>query len=518
MKNDGTETGTIISGPKKITHSMFARSNYIGCSTVVYKRDVYPDLQIPESIKKRNDYALWLMLSKKTDCYLLNECLTKYRKGSASISSGKKSNLVKYHYQVFREACGYSKPKALLFTLLNIGFYLIRYKKYRKNHVEAVKSDKRFENVYFVIITIILTTFVFAFGYSVNSIKGESTFLRATNFCKNEPNVQFKVTTSGGIDYDQSDKYMRDLYARKSYLNPNYIYNEKLKFEYKGNKHDVTLCTSPVYNDAEYTEYLSLPLYRNFSIRKGAQNGADYACYLPSSIADELVAELGLNNYDELFTEDIVFNLGTSKNKCTMSVNNIYLNNDTKYWNDNDIEFDYHKTFAKRTNNAIFAYCPNFFRTIKNGSLCFDTNTSYDHFKTITNKTLGFLEDESIKYEYKITRDDGQVFSYNLSKQELKTNFGDLNHIAIYVGIVVMILNYVFLMISKEFRHNMMKPSLIASGIVITGVLVGEILKTIFSTAEWTFMVFNYIGNGIAIMIALYLVLFGYFFMEETDD
>ena len=519
VKDDGSATGTVISGPKKITHKMFVRSNYIGCSTVVYKREIYPDLQIPETIKKRNDYALWLLLSKKADCYLLDECLVKYRKNSFSISSGHKSGLIKHHYQVFREVCGYSVLKAFVCTLLNICFYLLRRKKYWKNQEKSLKNTGKFEKGFFVVLTIILCAFVFAFGYSINGVKAEATYLNVTNFSKNNPNVQLTVSTSGGLDFDQCDKYMLEIYPKKKYLSPYYMFDGQPQFEYKGNKHDITLCTSPVYYDFAYTEYLALPLYKHDSaIKKGPLNGANFACYIPSSLADSLLDELNLSNYDELFAENVVFTVNEGINECTMSINNIYLNNETTHWNSTDIAYDFYKILGRRNPNAILSYCPSFFKKIGNGCLRFEMNTSYDHIKSITNSTLDFYEDPLTTVSYKITREDGKTMSYSFSKQDLYTDFGDFNHIIIYIGIGVLICNFVILMLSKSFRRHMMKPALITSGIVLFILFVGEILKTIFSTQAWPFLIFNYIGNGVSVVILIYILVLSYYFKEEKEN
>ena len=50
-----------------------------------------------EDIKKNNDYAMWLKVCKKADCYLLDESLAKYRRGrSGSISTHGYKTLIKW--------------------------------------------------------------------------------------------------------------------------------------------------------------------------------------------------------------------------------------------------------------------------------------------------------------------------------------------------------------------------------------------------------------------------------------
>ena len=132
IDENGNSLGRVIGAPKRITHKMFLRSAYAGCLTVIYKRDVYPDLSIPDDIKKRNDYALWIKLSTRVDCYCLDENLAKYRRRTQSISSGKKYKLIKYHKEMFMKVCGFSSFKAGWYSLLNILFLYIRKIRYSK--------------------------------------------------------------------------------------------------------------------------------------------------------------------------------------------------------------------------------------------------------------------------------------------------------------------------------------------------------------------------------------------------
>ena len=78
--------GKSVTGPKRISkHGMY---NYcwMGCLTVMYDADAVGLIQIPD-IKKNNDYAMWLKVCKKANCYLLDETLARYRKRSGSISN-----------------------------------------------------------------------------------------------------------------------------------------------------------------------------------------------------------------------------------------------------------------------------------------------------------------------------------------------------------------------------------------------------------------------------------------------
>lgn len=124
--------GKYVTCPPKITHKMFMRSCYIGCLTAMYRREVYENLQIPDTILKRNDYALWLKISENADCFCLNEYLAMYRKRENSISSVGKHKLFSHHIFLFRTLYGFSKTKSLFYAILNTIYYLFRKKKYIK--------------------------------------------------------------------------------------------------------------------------------------------------------------------------------------------------------------------------------------------------------------------------------------------------------------------------------------------------------------------------------------------------
>lgn len=96
-----------------------------GCLTVMYDAEKIHLVQ-KKDIKKNNDYALWLKVCKKADCYLLNEVLARYRKRSGSITNHSYKSLIKWHYRLFREAEEKSVASSLFLTARNIFFGVIK--------------------------------------------------------------------------------------------------------------------------------------------------------------------------------------------------------------------------------------------------------------------------------------------------------------------------------------------------------------------------------------------------------
>lgn len=120
INNEGKETGVKIYGPKHVTKfGMFAFC-WPGCLTVMFDREHYGLLQI-EDIKKNNDYAMWLKVIQKADCYFLDECLAKYRRGRAgSISTHGYTTMIKWHYKLWHEAMHMNPIASLFWTGMNL--------------------------------------------------------------------------------------------------------------------------------------------------------------------------------------------------------------------------------------------------------------------------------------------------------------------------------------------------------------------------------------------------------------
>ena len=121
--------GAYVSGPKRITKFGMHQYCWAGCLTVMYDRKVAGLVQI-QDIRKNNDYAMWIEVCKKADCYLLNEQLAKYRKRSGSISRHGIMTMIGWHYKLWHEAVGMNPVMAWVYTGMNLvcGFYKkIRY-------------------------------------------------------------------------------------------------------------------------------------------------------------------------------------------------------------------------------------------------------------------------------------------------------------------------------------------------------------------------------------------------------
>ena len=123
--------GIMVSGPEHINKTDMCRYCWPGCLTVMYDKEKVGLIQIPD-IRKNNDYAMWIMAIQKSDCYLLDECLGRYRKRGGSISNHSYTKLIKWHYKLWMLLLDGKTIKALHLTMLNLLFGAWKKVRYRK--------------------------------------------------------------------------------------------------------------------------------------------------------------------------------------------------------------------------------------------------------------------------------------------------------------------------------------------------------------------------------------------------
>lgn len=133
IDEQSNDRGVVVSGPRHVSKcGMFAYC-WPGCLTVMYDAEIVGLVQIAD-IKKNNDYAMWLRAINKADCYLVDEVLAKYRRGrQGSISTHGYSELVKWHYRLFRDAEKCSPIISAFYTMGNLFWGVVKKVKYIKH-------------------------------------------------------------------------------------------------------------------------------------------------------------------------------------------------------------------------------------------------------------------------------------------------------------------------------------------------------------------------------------------------
>lgn len=100
----GNELGKMIYPPQKTDYrKCILLSDPIGNLTVMYDQDALGKFTVPP-IRKRNDFALWLQILKKTDyCYGMADVLGSYRVGRRDSVSYNKIANTKFHWKLYHE-------------------------------------------------------------------------------------------------------------------------------------------------------------------------------------------------------------------------------------------------------------------------------------------------------------------------------------------------------------------------------------------------------------------------------
>ena len=121
--------GVRVTGPERITKKGMYNYCYPGCLTVMYDADYIGLVQIKD-IKKNNDYAMWLEICQKADCWLLDENLAMYRKRAGSISRNSIKNMIGWHYKLWNEAEGKNPVTSCWYTGWNLYHGFMKKKRY----------------------------------------------------------------------------------------------------------------------------------------------------------------------------------------------------------------------------------------------------------------------------------------------------------------------------------------------------------------------------------------------------
>lgn len=124
----GRELGVYVSGKERVGKFDMFSCCWPGCLSVMYDASKIGIIQIND-VKKNNDTAMWLKVIRKADCYLLKECLGKYRRRANSITPKPLWKRVWAHYPLFRVAEEMNPISATFWVVMNV--FGNAYKKYK---------------------------------------------------------------------------------------------------------------------------------------------------------------------------------------------------------------------------------------------------------------------------------------------------------------------------------------------------------------------------------------------------
>ena len=118
MNNESSNRGVVVGGKEHVTYQDMLRCCWPGYLTVMYDAEKVGKFRM-HMTKQNNDYALWLSISEKTDCHLLDENLATMRTPYGIFSRFLRTDKVKWRYEVYRVEEDLGPVTSFFYTLRN---------------------------------------------------------------------------------------------------------------------------------------------------------------------------------------------------------------------------------------------------------------------------------------------------------------------------------------------------------------------------------------------------------------
>ncbi len=131
IDGESNDRGVEIGGREHVTHEDMMKCCWPAYMTVMYDAEKIGKVQV-RNLKNNNDYALWLNISEKADCYLLDENLAKMRTPWGGLGKFLLTNNIKWRYECYCEEMGMNPLISSLYTLRNGCYGIWKWWKYVK--------------------------------------------------------------------------------------------------------------------------------------------------------------------------------------------------------------------------------------------------------------------------------------------------------------------------------------------------------------------------------------------------
>ena len=130
MDMESRNRGVVVSGKAHVTHEDMLKCCWPSYMTVMYDREKVGDMKVRAPLN--NDYALWLNVSDRYDCYLLDENLATMRTKWGKLGRVLLTNNIKWRYDAYRLDEDLGRVTSLLYTIRNGWYGIVKWMKYVK--------------------------------------------------------------------------------------------------------------------------------------------------------------------------------------------------------------------------------------------------------------------------------------------------------------------------------------------------------------------------------------------------
>lgn len=374
------------------------------------------------------------------------------------------------------------------------------------NTIKRIFKNGKVHQALFITLGLALFFLFNAIGSEVPTMKYDSQIMAMSELVRNDTitNITLdKVDDSEDVKSNSVNSIIKYFYQYKDRYRPYCTVEKTYSFELDDFICDAAICNLSYYYDFDYTEYCHIPLFltKEPMMRKGPLYGADFASYIPTSIADQLLIKYSLENYNQLLEGHYLYSVDFGHEVYSFSINNIYLNDSSTNWKRKE-EDTYYKFFGKRNKNAIMIASTNLLDTQPKTKFCFDTNPGYGNIERIIKKCNTTLGE---KLDYKITNKDGHVLKYTFFTSDFKSGFYSKTQAPYYIAAILTIFVQSVLLLYSEslIKHLLRNTIALVSAYFIIGTVI-EILKSSLNSTFGIFHFFNYIG---AVMTLIYILI-----------
>lgn len=120
INEDGDEIGIYNSGLEIVNNMNMYTCCWPGCLTVMYNCDKIDKIKT-NGIRINGDSSMWIEISKKSDCYLYNKCLAKYRRRKNSLTPKSIIKKIFFNFSLFNK----EKKINWFFSLILLGLNIL---------------------------------------------------------------------------------------------------------------------------------------------------------------------------------------------------------------------------------------------------------------------------------------------------------------------------------------------------------------------------------------------------------
>ena len=129
MNLQSQDRGVVIGGKAHVDYRDMRKCCWPAYLTVMYDAEKIGRM-FTRSQGANNDYALWLNVCERADCHLLDECLATMRTPWGLLGKLLLTQKFKWRYDSFRVEEDLGPVKALLYTIRNGAYGLVKWMKY----------------------------------------------------------------------------------------------------------------------------------------------------------------------------------------------------------------------------------------------------------------------------------------------------------------------------------------------------------------------------------------------------